>query len=145
MKHALEQLRLSFLSMVLALSVAGCGGQYAASTNKDATFNTHVNRLFIWSGIENVTPLTRKLPLTDDTFTNFFHTALKKNFSEKGVMNELKSFTPETDSLNDLARFEGKFAPAYRLIITPSKYSTITSTYYNKTLVDKMYLDLSLI
>lgn len=129
--------------LTLAVMVLASCAQYSARTNKAQNFSAKLTNVYMWSGIGTVEPFTRKLPFADDTFENLFNVALTRKFSESGIRNELRRFSPSTDSMTDLARFEGALNPDYRLLVVPSKYETIT--YKGITNVNVLYLDVSVI
>lgn len=142
----MKKLRTTFLHIVLltltTMLLASCA-QYSTKTNKDPGFSTKLTNVYIWSSIGTVEPFTKKLLFSADTFEHQFNTALAKEFTKSGVKNELRDFSPSTDSLADLARFEGTFNPNYRLLVISPRYDTITSR--GVTNVDNLYLDISVI
>jgi len=142
----MKKLRTTFLHIVLltltTMLLASCA-QYSTKANKDPRFSTKLTNVYIWSSIGTVEPFTKKLLFSADTFEHQFNTALAKEFTKSGVKNELRDFSPSTDNLVDLARFEGTFNPDYRLLVVSPKYETITARGIIN--VNVLYLDISVI
>lgn len=133
--------RLSLL-IVAAAMLASCA-QYSVRTNKISGLTEKIDSVYVWSGIGSVTPFTKQKLFAGDTFENYFNAALAKKLTETGIRNELKNFSPRTDRMEDLARFEGSLSPRYRLLVEVPRYKTITAQ--GITNVDVLYLNLSLI
>ncbi len=130
------------LLVPMTVATISCA-QYSVKTNKALDFTEKLRSVYAWSGIGSVEPLTRRLPFAEDTFENLFNSALRRKLSENGVTCELRNFSPNTDSMAALARFEGTANPEYRLLLVPTKYKTIK--YGGATNLDVLYLDKSVI
>lgn len=132
------------LSLLAAGFVAGCStASYSVKTNKAPGFTGHISRVAVWSGIDNVSLLSQRKALgMSDTFSNFFSAALKTDLASAGATADVHPFSPGTDKLEDLIRFEQEFSPEYRLMIMVPQYHTISSR--GVTNVLDMKLDISL-
>lgn len=129
--------------MVVAAAVLASCAQYSVRTNKAPGLAEKIDSVYVWSGIGKATPFTKQMLFAGDTFENYFNAALAKRLTETGIRNELKNFSPTTDRMEDLARFEGGLSPRYRLLVEVPRYKTITAQ--GVTNVDVLYLNLSLI
>lgn len=133
----------TWLSLLIAAAVLASCAQYSVRTNKAAGLTEKIDRVYVWSGIGSATPFTKQRLFAGDTFENYFNVALANKLTETGIRNELKKFSPSTDKMEDLVRFEGSLSPRYRLLVEVPRYKTITAQ--GVTNVDVLYLNLSLI
>lgn len=129
--------------LIAAASMVASCAQYSVKTNKAPGFSGKIDSVYVWSGIGSVTPFTKERLFAGDSFENYFNTALAKKLDETKVVSKLKGFSPSTDRMEDLGRFEGSINPRYRLLVLAPKYTTITAK--GITNVDVLHLDISLI
>lgn len=130
------------VSVLAAVLVAGCGtASYSAKSNKAPDFTTHISRVSVWSGIDNVALLSRKGLGMSDTFANFFTAALKADLAHAGATAEVRGISPG-DKLADLVRFEKEFSPEYRLLIEVPVTRTLMAN--NRASMQDMKLNISL-
>lgn len=128
------------LAAFAAFLLASCA-QYSTRTNKSPDFTGKLENVYVWSAVGSVKQFTKKLLFSNDTFENQFNAALTRNLSAIGIKNKLGSFSPNTDTEVDLARFEAETKPDYRLLIVSPRYTTITAQ--GITNLDVLYLNIS--
>jgi hypothetical protein len=108
------------------LAISGCA-QYQVQSTKANGYSRPIDRLTVWSAVPNVPKLTEKHWSQSDSFDNLFHDALKQELLAAGATTEVRAFSPASDSMESLARFERELSPSMRLLIAPTRVSTVTS------------------
>lgn len=121
--------------------LAGCA-QYQAYTNKALGYHDRAERLFVWTALGEVPFLRRKQMLANDSFENYFNATLKRMLAEEGIVTDVRQFSPKTDTIEQLHRFETDVAPTARLLIQPARYQMYS--YGGGTTVSALWLDMSL-
>lgn len=129
------------LVVISAFLVVSCA-QYQVRTNKALNYSERSDRIFVWSAIGTVGLLDRKLIFSDDSFVNYFHTALKIAFEKEKIAVDIRPFIPKNDTMESLVRFEQEFNPRTRLMIQPVRYQVLTVN--GSPSVSGLWLDLSM-
>lgn len=131
-----------WLSLVCLGLLSGCA-EYQVQSNKERSYSKEIDRLYAWSALAQAPQLGSKRLLQSDTFSNWFHAALKRDLAAAGVTAEVREFIATAETPESLARFETDFSPSFRLLVIPTKAETMT--YQGITSVKRLVLDLSLI
>lgn len=138
----LRQWHTGLICWGLVITVLGGCVSYQTQTNKALGYSEHIERLFVWSAIGNVSSLRAKHKYADDSYENYANAALKKAMSETGLTVDVRSFNPQTDTVDLLSRYETEVAPTARLTLVPGKYQV--TTYRGISTVSTLWLNLSL-
>lgn len=123
-------LAIAFVILAFVANLAGCAQYPQLQTNKALGYNRSMDRLAVWSAVGDVPTLGDVLPtlifkpswFPTDPFDKLFHAALKRELESAGVVTEVRPFSPSSDTVASLARFEAELAPTMRLLIMPTQY-----------------------
>jgi len=133
--------KIAIFIVITGAILSGCA-QYRVQSNKEVGYAKTIDRLAVWSAVGNVRELGATVLFHSESFDSYFVKALKRELEGNGIVTDVRTFSPETDTDDSLERFESELAPTMRLKIAPTR--TKRFTYNGSTGVTQVVLDLSL-